>query len=389
MKHFFKRLSYRLGYIRRRMQAPARLRKARGYIERVCKAQGTDVCKTPDEITAELLELIRTRHVLPFRDLISDYFELMLHIRGANPADFVFMNEWKAAVAPLGERLDPALAAAVDNKQEHSALFRKHGLRVPAIMGLLSAREGRAVICAEDGSGTPTPLTDVLREHKALFCKPLAEFQGRGCALLEALPAEDKLRVNGKEQSLNDFITESLTGGYQLLVEEAVQQHETIAAFHPASVNTLRVWTIWAKNGPEYFQGALRMGRGGKHVDNVHAGGICIGVKDDGALFPGAYVATDLTTEIITEHPDTHVAFDGVKIPFYEEAKKLCCAAHSLYPREVFDLGWDIAITPTGPLIIEVNSKASVTGMQLTGMAGWQERFRKKLLPEIQAVLRG
>ncbi len=376
----FKKLSRRLDYVRRKMQAPARLRAIRAYIEDICRSEGAEKCKTPDEITAEMLELIRTRHVLPFRDLKKDYFDLLLHRKGRNPADYLFMNEWKHAIAPLNARLDPSLLASVDNKHLHSTLFRKNGFRVPVTMGLLSLQDGRAVVTPEGGE--TTLLMELLQEHKRLFCKPFEECQGNGCMLLEALPDAASLRCNGKELAYEDFLRENMTASSLLLVEEVVRQHETIAAFHPSSVNTLRLWTLWTKNGPEYFQGAIRMGQGGNHVDNVHQGGVCVGILPDGHLNPIGYVGS----EPATEHPDTHEAFAGVRIPFFEEALRMVCAAHRLYPREVFDLGWDIAITPTGPVIIEVNTSASITGLQLTGMEGWREVFLNRLLPEIQAV---
>jgi hypothetical protein len=45
-------------------------------------------------------------------------------------------------------------------------------------------------------------------------------------------------------------------------------------------------------------------------------------------------------------HPDTGVRFEGHAVPFYEEAVALC---------RRFLIGWDVAITPRGPLILEPN----------------------------------
>ena len=60
-----------------------------------------------------------------------------------------------------------------------------------------------------------------------------------------------------------------------------------------------------------------------------------------------------LTT--VHTHPKTGMAFDGFRIPLWDEAVKLAKKAH----REAFSsfgsLGWDIAVTPEGPKLIETN----------------------------------
>ncbi len=83
-------------------------------------------------------------------------------------------------------------------------------------------------------------------------------------------------------------------------------------------------------------------------------------------------------------HPDTGVVFKGYALPYFEEATQMICAAHRLFPRELFDLAWDIAITPDGPLIVEVNSNGGTTMMQRV-CGGWQQLMRDRLRPAILA----
>lgn len=62
--------------------------------------------------------------------------------------------------------------------------------------------------------------------------------------------------------------------------------------------------------------------------------------------------------ELVEQHPDTGQSFAAETIPFWAAAVDLVCHAHGTVPafsRFVF-LGWDVAITADGPLLIEANS---------------------------------
>jgi glutathione synthase/RimK-type ligase-like ATP-grasp enzyme len=54
-------------------------------------------------------------------------------------------------------------------------------------------------------------------------------------------------------------------------------------------------------------------------------------------------------------HPQTKVVFEGYEIPFFQEAMELCKKLHYQLSY-FFILGWDIAFTPTGPVVIETNN---------------------------------
>ena len=56
---------------------------------------------------------------------------------------------------------------------------------------------------------------------------------------------------------------------------------------------------------------------------------------------------------ILLTHGD--VKFDNYKIPFFDKVSDLCIEAAKKIP-EVNIIGWDVAITDNGPLIIEGNN---------------------------------
>ena len=62
-------------------------------------------------------------------------------------------------------------------------------------------------------------------------------------------------------------------------------------------------------------------------------------------------------------HPQTGFVFEGAILPFWDELKELVGrAARALVPLRA--LGWDIAICPDGPRVVEANQHYDIFLMQ-------------------------
>ncbi|HNX00779.1 MAG TPA: sugar-transfer associated ATP-grasp domain-containing protein, partial [Candidatus Cloacimonadota bacterium] len=66
---------------------------------------------------------------------------------------------------------------------------------------------------------------------------------------------------------------------------------------------------------------------------------------------------------IALEHPDSHIPFEGYSIPYMKDAIELCTKAHRLLFFN-FLVGWDVAITDEGPIIVEANEKPGMNIVQ-------------------------
>ena len=134
------------------------------------------------------------------------------------------------------------------------------------------------------------------------------------------------------------------------------------------------------KNGNVYVLAKLlRVGtKKTGNVDNTSKGGIAIGIANDGKLKKYGFQKPAYGGKTI-EHPDTKVIFENYQIPFYEEAKQLVKKAHK-YFYNITSIGWDIAITPNGPTIIEGNDNWENGLLQVTDRGlkrDWKEVVKR------------
>ncbi len=104
----------------------------------------------------------------------------------------------------------------------------------------------------------------------------------------------------------------------------------------------------------QVFSAGLRIGTKGRSLDNWTAGGILLGidlesgrVREEGFYKPG-YGGR------VSRHPQTDVPFSGFEIPYFNDALELAKGLHG-YLYGIHSVGWDIAITEAGPIIIEGN----------------------------------
>jgi len=97
----------------------------------------------------------------------------------------------------------------------------------------------------------------------------------------------------------------------------------------------------------------LRMGKGNSVIDNASAGGV-FGVVDinTGKI----YAACDRLGGTFERHPDSGINLVGFEIPRWNEVKELVKKAAQVLAKVRY-VGWDVAVTKTGCVLIEGNDK--------------------------------
>lgn len=164
-------------------------------------------------------------------------------------------------------------------------------------------------------------------------------------------------------KDVTDYLKSKEFKNVEFVVQKSLRNHPVIDKIYPTSINTIRLVTIKnsTTNKVEPFGAILRIGAHGNVVDNTSMGGLAVKISWDGTLATEAFYKPGFGTKTKV-HPDTNVAFDKIKIPFFDDCIKNCCEFH--HKLAINSIGWDVAITPDGPVIIEGNDNWEITSLQ-------------------------
>ena len=182
-----------------------------------------------------------------------------------------------------------------------------------------------------------------------LFAKPSVESSsGRGCQLIEIVKGIDVRTGCSLEQILAGL-------GEDFVIQDIVKCHPGVRKFHPYSVNTFRVITYRWKESIQFCPIIMRMGTGKSYLDNAHAGGLFIAVENDGKLHKTAFTEFN---EQFTEHPDTHIRFEGYKIEGFNKIMEAAKKMHYAVP-QVGAINWDFTLDEDAEaVLIEANMQS-------------------------------
>ena len=199
------------------------------------------------------------------------------------------------------------------------------------------------------------------------FCKPLDGQCGGGVFRLDTTVEIDR-------NSVRDRLSKGV-----YLIQTCVVQHPVMDRIYDKSVNTLRILTILDKETGKAVSvaGEVRFGANGSVVDNLAAGGVAVGIDLKTGQLSEFGICKKGGAKRTPSHPDSQIRFANVRIPFVREVVDLAEKLHEKLS-SIRVIGWDIAITSDGPVFIEGNDNAEISGLQ-TVNGGLAKRIKKFL----------
>lgn len=170
------------------------------------------------------------------------------------------------------------------------------------------------------------------------------------------------------------------------MVEVFINQHENLAQLSDSGLNTVRIITqLNADDEVIHIAPTLRI-TVNSPVDNMAMGNLAapIDIKTGEIIGNGVY--QDITKSDEAVHPITKVPILGFKIPFWNEVLRLTKEA-ALYNTKNRSIGWDVAISNSGPSLLEGNHNWCKLVWQLPlkkGMKAELEKYKEEYLKKIK-----
>lgn len=158
-----------------------------------------------------------------------------------------------------------------------------------------------------------------------------------------------------------------------LVIQPRIATHPDLADLALNALPTVRVVTILDETGaPEVVSATFRFASVAEaRVDNMKAGGLIAPVDLEAGTLGAAcrgYGGGDFDV-----HPATGASIVGRGLPDWPAVKALAVRAHADAFGDYVLIGWDIAMTPEGPLLIEGNGKPGVLMPQRAARRGLGE----------------
>lgn len=168
------------------------------------------------------------------------------------------------------------------------------------------------------------------------------------------------------------------------LIQERVRQHPFLDRYTTDATQTARIVTYITRTGQiEVLMRLLKIARAGKYIDNVGTTGFAAPIDENGVLGEAAQITK---TGIVhyAAHPETGAAIAGERLPYFREIMAMALTCQSLAP-QLRSLGWDIAITQDGPVLLEGNIYWSQVLQFATGAGVMSQELSDELRQILQS----
>ena len=204
-------------------------------------------------------------------------------------------------------------------------------------------------------------ISTILNHNMDAFAKEFDGQLGDGAFTIKVQDAN--VYVNNELVSSKDALLKTFTNS-NYIIQERIIQHPELNKLCSTAVNTIRLVTLITPDEEIIVvRAGLRIGREGNCVDNCAKGGIFVGIDMNTGKLMKKGIIKPPQGRLVYQHPDNGIVFEGFEIPFFKEAVETAKELHSKLYR-IHSVGWDIAITPEGPVFIEGNSLWEVSGTQ-------------------------
>lgn len=303
----------------------------------------------------------------------DEYFSYRLYRRDltlAKKQAFLGYWMWDAVYAANC----PRQATIADSKLASYALFAREGVAHAPVRAVVSGTSDYP------GCRTLTSMNEIVAYFRdaayPLFIKPDTGSHGLGAMIVDGIDGSDLKLRDGSRVGLERLAASPIP----LIVQDLIEPHAELRRMTGGTPPTARLYVLADNGEPLVHCAVLRIPVGRSMVDNFHAGrtGNLIAQIDVDRGRCGVGIAgLGFDYRTVDCHPDTGHRITDAVVPDWAEACAMTLRAARLFPGLPVQ-AWDVAFTPTGPSIIEINAKGEFRILQHALQRGLiDERFWK------------
>lgn len=335
------------------------------------------------ETGAPPMQLMREYSKLAFgpgKLSFEDYIKYRLFddawLKGAEKTDFIGARRNRDLVIEINYRHD--WHGLLTNKIVSQSYLAAYGL--PTISPRAIYAPGMKIASERLLRSRDELRAFLLREENyPLFGKPAESCQSLGAlALLSCdVNAGEVVAVGDRRLSIDSVVDDIVThyeAGY--LFQEMQKPHRDLVPLIGERLATVRILTLATPDGVKAVRAGWKLPAAGNVADNFWR---------DGNMLAGLDFATGRVKQVtsgvgfdmknVTRHPDTGAELIGLAVPNWDEMKATVVEGAKVL-RHFAIIGWDVAATDRGPVIVEANETPDVSLVQIADRRGlWSKEF--------------
>ena len=279
--------------------------------------------------------------------------------------------------------------AASDDKFLAAAILKAYGAPVPETQAVFD-RSGRNFRPAEKLAST-ADLHRFLSESARfpLFAKPLGGVGSFGALAITGYADRQLQLFHGATTSIETFVAE-MVNDQSYLFQTVLEDHPQLRGIS-SGTPTVRVIVILDGGRPEILHTVWKVPAGGNIADNFWRPGNLLADVDEGTGMVRRVIrGFGLGFEELSAHPDSGRALRGLVLPDWDKVLALSLDCAPIFSGLDYQ-SFDIALTPSGPVVVEVNNGSAFNLSQLVTGRGFltdrfadflrRHRYRLKLKP--------
>lgn len=324
---------------------------------------------------------------------------------GLGPRMYSLYRLWRKPLSQWGEYVDdrrknrllrPLFSneqvGHLDDKVEFCRRCTAAGLPTVPVLGVITGGDCKA-LAGDERIASPGALAALVTGNPhGLFLKPRDAAHGVGG--FSILPAGSEFDCGGRrlspEKAYEDCRSRAAAHGGLLVVEPRVRPaRELRPIMSPHGLGTVRAVTRFDGQNARVIAACLRIPVGTNDADNFKhgaSGNVVAGIELASGRLLQTFGSTDRNWPRIVEverHPDSGGVFAGFQLPRWSDLLEVVERAQLAFAG-LTTVGWDVAITDDGPVLIEGNPASDADLLQVALDRG----LRSVLLEGIDSAVR-